>query len=79
MEKGFGRATPQDVSGDLTKQLLMPVERLISEEEKALYIKSHANYDPGEQRRHAPHARAPKPRAARTRPDAPRLRVRRTP
>ena len=79
VEKGFGRATPQDVSGDLTKQLLMPVERLISEEEKALYIKSHANYDPGEQRRHAPHARAPKPRAARTRPDAPRLRVRRTP
>ena len=67
VEKGFGRATPQDVSGDLTKQLLMPVERLISEEEKALYIKSHANYDPGEQRRHAPHARAPKPRAARTR------------
>ena len=53
MEKGFGRATPQDVSGDLTKQLLMPVERLISEEEKALYIKSHANYDPGEQRRRA--------------------------
>ena len=31
VEKGFGRATPQDVSGDLTKQLLMPVERLISE------------------------------------------------
>jgi len=51
VEKGFGRATPQDVSGDLTKQLLMPVERLISEEERALYIKSHANYDPGEQRR----------------------------
>ena len=67
VEKGFGRATPQDVSGDLTKQLLMPVERLISEEERALYIKSHANYDPGEQRRRAAAARAaaraPKPRA----------------
>ena len=48
---GFGRPTPQDISGDLSKQLLMPVERVISEEEKALYIKSHANYDPGEQRR----------------------------
>tara|TARA_B100000795_G_C22764568_1_gene425113 strand:+ start:145 stop:795 length:651 start_codon:yes stop_codon:yes gene_type:complete len=50
-DTGFGRPTPQDISGDLSKQLLMPVERVISAEEKALYIKSHANFDPGEQKR----------------------------
>jgi hypothetical protein len=59
-QRGFGRATPQDISGDLSKQLLMPVERVISDEERALYIKSHANYDPGEQRRRG-HTTLPQP------------------
>jgi len=51
VQNGFGRPTPQDISGDLSKQLLMPVERVVPPEEKALYIKSHANFDPGEQKR----------------------------
>jgi hypothetical protein len=38
----------------------MPVERVISDEERALYIKSHANYDPGEQRRRG-HTTLPQP------------------
>jgi hypothetical protein len=50
VEKGFGRETPQDVSGDQGKQLLHPIERLVPPEEKALYRKSHANFDPGEQK-----------------------------
>jgi hypothetical protein len=50
VEKGFGRETPQDVSGDQGKQLLHPYERLVPPEEKALYRKSHANFDPGEQK-----------------------------
>ena len=49
-ESGFGRPTPQDVAGTQSKHLLHPQERLIPEEERQLYIKSHANYDPGEQR-----------------------------
>ena len=49
-EKGFGRACPQDVSGDQSKWLLHPKERVVPEDERQLYVKSHANYDPGEQR-----------------------------
>lgn len=48
---GFGRPTPQDVMGTQSKHLLHPDERLIPEAERQLYVKSHANYDPGEQRR----------------------------
>ena len=48
---GFGRPTPQDVAGTQSKHLLHPDERLIPEAERQLYVKSHANYDPGEQRR----------------------------
>lgn len=48
---GFGRPTPQDVAGTISKHLLHPDERLIPEAERQLYVKSHANYDPGEQRR----------------------------
>jgi len=47
---GFGRPTPQDVSGDQSKHLLHPDERIMPESERQLYVKSHANYDPGEQR-----------------------------
>jgi len=47
---GFGVPAPQDVAGDQTKRLLRPTERVIPESERALYVKSHANYDPGEQR-----------------------------
>ncbi|KAL3914570.1 MAG: hypothetical protein SGPRY_007576 [Prymnesium sp.] len=50
-EAGFGRPTPQDVAGDETKELMHPTERIVPKEEHALYIKSHANYAPGEQRR----------------------------
>jgi len=48
---GFGRPTPQDVAGTQSKHLLHPDERLVPEAERQLYVKSHANYDPGEQRR----------------------------
>lgn len=51
VEKGFGRPTPQDISGDPTKRMLHPEERIQPENEAALYRKSHANYAPGEQRR----------------------------
>jgi len=51
LESGFGRPTPQDISGDLSKCLLHPEQRVVPPEEKALYTKSHANYDPGEQKR----------------------------
>jgi len=50
VDNGFGRPTPQDISGDLSKRLLHPEERIPPAEEKALYRKSHANFDPGEQR-----------------------------
>ena len=49
-EVGFGRPTPQDIAGDQSKHLLHPEERVIPETERQLYVKSHANYDPGEQR-----------------------------
>ena len=49
-QTGFGRPTPQEVLGDQTKHLLHPAERIVPEEERQLYRKSHANYDPGEQR-----------------------------
>jgi len=49
-ELGFGRPTPQDVAGDQSKHLLHPDERVIPESERRLYVKSHGNYDPGEQR-----------------------------
>jgi len=49
--EGFGRPTPQDVAGDQSKELLHPTERIVPQVEHALYVKSHANYDPGEQRR----------------------------
>jgi len=48
---GFGRPTPQDVAGTQSKHLLHPAERLIPEAERQLYVKSHSNFDPGEQRR----------------------------
>ena len=51
VQRGFGAACPQDISGEQSKELLHPPERIVPEEEKALYVKSHANYDPGEQRR----------------------------
>ena len=47
---GFGRPAPQDVTGDETKHLMHPAERVMPESERMLYVKSHANYDPGEQR-----------------------------
>jgi len=47
---GFGRPAPQDITGDQSKHLLHPDERVIPEAERMLYVKSHANYDPGEQR-----------------------------
>ena len=47
---GFGQPAPQDVTGDQSKHLLHPMERVIPEAERQLYVKSHANYDPGEQR-----------------------------
>lgn len=47
---GFGWPTPQDVAGDQSKHLLHPTERVTPESERQLYVKSHANYDPGEQR-----------------------------
>lgn len=50
-EMQFGRPTPQDVAGDQSKALLHPEERLIPEHEHQLYVRSHKNYDPGEQRR----------------------------
>jgi len=50
-EEGFGRPTPQDVAGDQTKELLHPRERIVPQSEHRLYVKSHANYEPGEQRR----------------------------
>ena len=50
-EQGFGRPTPQDVAGDQSKALLHPPERIVPEDERQLYVKSHSNYDPGEQRR----------------------------
>lgn len=46
----FGQPTPQDVTGDQSKHLLHPDERVIPEAERMLYVKSHSNYDPGEQR-----------------------------
>ena len=48
--KGFGMPAPQDVTGDQSKHLLHPAERVIPEAERQLYVKSHSNYDPGEQR-----------------------------
>ena len=48
--KGFGRPTPQEVGGDQTKHLMHPHERIVPESERQLYIKSHSNYNPGEQR-----------------------------
>ena len=48
--RGFGQPAPQDVSGDQTKHLLHPKERITPEEERQMYVKSHANYEPGEQR-----------------------------
>ena len=38
VENGFGRPTPQDISGDLSKRLLHPEERIIPEEEKRLKV-----------------------------------------
>jgi len=49
-EKGFGRPTPQDVSGDASKGLLHPLEKVHDPVEHDLYVRSHANYAPGEQR-----------------------------
>ena len=49
--EGFGFPTPQNVTGDTTKGLLHPVERVVPESERQMYVKSHANYEPGEQRR----------------------------
>jgi hypothetical protein len=49
-EVGFGRPNPQDISGDQSKHLLHPDERVPPEAERMLYVKSHSNYDPGEQR-----------------------------
>jgi len=46
----FGQPAPQDVQGDATKRLIHPIERIVSAEEKMMYVKSHANYEPGEQR-----------------------------
>jgi len=46
----YGYPTPQDVAGDETKHLMHPQERIIPEAERQLYVKSHSNYDPGEQR-----------------------------
>jgi hypothetical protein len=48
--KGFGFPTPQDVTGDETKHLMHPTERVVPEDERQMYMKSHSNYDPGEQR-----------------------------
>ena len=50
LTNGFGKGTPQEVAGDQTKRLLHPLERIVPEEERQMYIKSHANYLPGEQR-----------------------------
>jgi len=46
----YGYPTPQDVAGDETKHLMHPQERIVPEAERQLYVKSHSNYDPGEQR-----------------------------
>jgi len=48
--EGFGYPTPQDVTGDQSKHLLHPQERVVPESERMLYVKSHSNYDPSEQR-----------------------------
>lgn len=50
LASGFGQPTPQETQGDQTKHLLHPQERIIPAEERSMYIRSHANYDPGEQR-----------------------------
>jgi len=47
---GFGMPTPQDISGDAGKALLHPLEQVSDPAEHALYVKSHSNFDPGEQR-----------------------------
>lgn len=47
---GFGKPTPQDISGEASKDLLHPVEKLANPVEHQQYVRSHANYDPGEQR-----------------------------
>ena len=48
---GFGRPTPQDVGGEQSKELIHPPELVQSAQEHAQYVRSHANYNPGEQRR----------------------------
>ena len=50
VESGFGRPTPQDISGDPTKRMLHPEERIAPEAEAALYRTSHSHFAPGEQR-----------------------------
>jgi len=51
----FGRPTPQDVSGDASKELLHPIEEPTDPNVHDLYVRSHANYDPGEQRHRGYH------------------------
>ena len=50
VDTGFGYPTPQDVSGEQSKELLHPPEKLEPSSEHELYVKSHADYAPGEQR-----------------------------
>jgi len=50
LQSGFGTPTPQDVSGDASKELLHPPETLHDPHEHQMYVRSHANFAPGEQR-----------------------------
>lgn len=50
LASGFGRPTPQDIMGTATKEGICPPETIPDALEHSLYVKSHANYDPGEQR-----------------------------
>eukprot|EP00967_Tisochrysis_lutea_P018475 scaffold20937_cov33-Tisochrysis_lutea.AAC.1 len=50
LETGFGRPTPQDIMGTETKEGICPPEEVPDPLEHELYVKSHASYDPGEQR-----------------------------
>jgi len=50
VQQGFGMPTPQDLTGDETKNLMHPREQLYDAKEHGLYVRSHANYAPGEQR-----------------------------
>jgi hypothetical protein len=50
LASGFGRPTPQDIMGTATKEGICPPETIPDPLEHSLYVKSHASYDPGEQR-----------------------------